>query len=137
MEVFSNLLKSRFDAGYINYHPKTTSLSISHMMFADDIVVFFDGGCSSLHGTSEVLDDFASWSGLEVNKDKTKLFLAGQDPSEARSFQAFGFPMGIRYLGLPLMCRKLRIAEYEPLLDKISNKFRSWAVKSLSFAGHV
>lgn len=140
MEVFSKLLHSRFDAGYIHYHPQTSDLSISHLMFADDVMVFFDGGCSSLHGISEALDDFASWSGLHVNKDKTHLFLAGIDHSESHSIAGFGFPMGslpIRYLGLPLMSRKLRIAEYEPLLDKLTNRFRSWAVKSLSFAGRV
>jgi len=43
----------------------------------------------------------------------------------------------MRYLGLPLMCRKLRIAEYGPLLEKLAKRFRSWSVKCLSFAGRV
>lgn len=140
MEVFSKLLHSRFEAGYIHYHPKTSELSVSHLMFADDVMIFFDGGCSSLHGISEALDDFASWSGLHVNRDKTHLYIAGTDQSEAHSIAGFGFPEGslpIRYLGLPLMCRKLRIAEYAPLLEKLTNRFRSWAVKCLSFAGRV
>lgn len=70
MEVFSSLLHSHFQLGYIHYHPKTADLAISHLMFADDVIVVFDGGCSSLHGITEALDDFASWSGLEVNKKK-------------------------------------------------------------------
>lgn len=41
MEVFSSLLKSRFDAGYISYHPKTSELNISHLMFVDDVMIFF------------------------------------------------------------------------------------------------
>lgn len=71
MEVFSSLLHSRFEARYIHYHPMTSDLKVSHLIFADDVMVFFDGGCSSLHGISETLDDFASWSGLHMNKDKT------------------------------------------------------------------
>lgn len=109
-------------------------------MFADDVMIFFDGGSSSLHGTIEALDDFASWSGLEVNKDKTHLFLSGQDHIKSNAIAQFGFPIGtlpIRYLGLPLMSRKLRIAEYEPLMDKLASRFRSWAVKTLSFAVRV
>lgn len=140
MEVFSKLLHSRFETGYIHYHPKTSDLSISHLMFADDVMVFFDGGSSSLHGISEALDDFASWSGLHVNRDKTHLYLAGLDQCESNTIARYGFPLGslpIRYLGLPLMSRKLRIAEYEPLLEKLSTRFRSWAVKCLSFAGRV
>ncbi|KAG7552255.1 Reverse transcriptase domain [Arabidopsis thaliana x Arabidopsis arenosa] len=140
MEVFSSLLKSRFEAGYIHYHPKTADLSISHLMFADDVMVFFDGGSSSLHGISEALDDFASWSGLQVNKNKTNLYLAGTDQSEALAISRYGYPastLPVRYLGLPLMSRKLKISEFEPLIEKIARRFRSWAVKSLSFAGRV
>ena len=140
MEVFSCLLKSTFDAGFVHYHPKTSELQISHLMFADDVMVFFDGGSSSLHGISEALDDFASWSGLTVNKDKTHLYLAATDQSEALAISRYGFPtssLPIRYLGLPLMCRKLKILEYEPLIEKLINRFRYWAVKSLYFAGRV
>lgn len=35
------------------------------------------------------------------------------------------------------MSRKLRISDYEPLMQKLISKFRSWAVKSLSFAGRL
>ncbi|XP_010419362.1 PREDICTED: uncharacterized protein LOC104705067 [Camelina sativa] len=140
MEVFSKLLQTRFDAGYIQYHPKASDLSISHLMFADDVMIFFDGGHSSLHGICETLDDFASWSGLKVNKDKSQLFHGGLENNGSLMLETYGFPLGalpIRYLGLPLMHRRLRIAEYEPLLEKISSKFRSWVTKSLSFAGRL
>jgi len=59
MEVFSKLLYSRYDSGYIHYHPKTRDLSISHLMFAEDVMIFSDGGSSSLHSICETLDDFA------------------------------------------------------------------------------
>lgn len=50
MEVFSRLLSSRFDTGYITYHPKAADINMSHLMFANDVMIFFDGGSSSLHG---------------------------------------------------------------------------------------
>ena len=140
MEVFSNLLLSRFEAGYIHYHPRTAELKVTHLMFADDVMIFFDGGSSSLHGVSEALEDFASWSGLRINATKTQLFTAGVNQIEANAMESFGFTAGslpIRYLGLPLMSRKLKISEYEPLLDKLNRKFRSWTVRSLSFAGRT
>ena len=140
MKVFSKLLYSCYDSGYIHYHPKTRDLSISHLMFAEDVMIFFDGGSSSLHSICETLDDFADRSGLRVNKDKSQLFQAGLDLTERSASVAYGFPeraFPIRYLGLPLMCRKLRIAEYGPLLEKLSSRFRSWVSKSLSFAGRA
>lgn len=140
MEVFSKLLLSRYSSGYIFYHPKTSNLNISHLMFADDVMIFFDGGSSSLHGINETLDDFAGWSGLNMNRDKTELFLAGVNEVESQAIANYGFTkasLPIRYLGLPLMCRKLKVSEYSPLVEKIKGKFTSWAVRSLSFAGRL
>ncbi|WZZ04139.1 hypothetical protein YC2023_090060 [Brassica napus] len=140
MEVFSQLLRARFDSGYIKYHPQTEDLAISHLMFADDVMVFFDGGSSSLHGIVETLDDFASWSGLVTNFNKTQLFTAGLNLVETAAISSYGFTTGslpVRYLGLPLMSRKLRVSEYEPLMDKIRCRFVGWAVKKLSYAGRL
>lgn len=60
MESRSRLLQSRYESGIIGYHPRTENLKISHLVFADDVMVFFDGSSNSLHGISECLDDFAS-----------------------------------------------------------------------------
>ena len=140
MEVFSGLLRSRFNSGYIRYHPHTEEPDISHLMFADDVMIFFDGSGSSLHGINETLDDFAGWSGLHMNREKTQLFHAGLSPAEANELTAYGYSSGtlpIRYLGLPLMHRKLKVGEYSPLTDKLSSRFQAWATKSLSFAGRA
>lgn len=72
--------------------------------------------------------------------DKTQLFTAGLDPRESTEIANLGFSIGslpIRYLGLPLMSRKLRVSEYSPLIDKMVKKFKSWAVSSLSYAGRL
>lgn len=84
-------------------------------MFANDVMVFFDGSEFYLHGINE----------------------ASHTEDEVTALDRHGFQAGllpIRYLGLPLMHRKLRISEYEPLVEKIACRFRGWAVKSLSFA---
>ncbi|KAG7587002.1 Reverse transcriptase domain [Arabidopsis thaliana x Arabidopsis arenosa] len=140
MEVFSRLMSSCFSAGFIKFHPKTEELDISHLMFADDVMIFFDGSSSSLESISDTMGLFASWSGLKMNCEKTQLFVAGLDQNEASLFTNSGFASGslpIRYLGLPLMSRKLRVSEFSPLIEKLINKFRSWAVSSLSYAGRL
>lgn len=140
MECLSRLLKSRYEAGDIGYHPRTEELKISHLMFADDVMVFFDGTSNSLHGIAECLDDFASWSGLHMNTTKTELFTSGIDQIETTAIANYGFSTGqfpIRYLGLALMSRKLKISEYAPLMTKIAARFQSWSAKLLSFAGRL
>lgn len=109
-------------------------------MFADDVMIFFYGGSASLHAITETLDDFAGWSGLHVNKDKSELFVAGLNELEAVEVTSYDFLIGklpIRYLGLPLMHRTLRVSEYDSLLHKLAGTFRAWDVKMLSYAGRL
>ncbi|CAA7013109.1 unnamed protein product [Microthlaspi erraticum] len=75
-----------------------------------------------------------------MNRDKTDLFTAGLNPEEDEALSIFGFRKGslpIRYLGLPLLHRKLWKSDYSPLTDKIKGKFNHWTVKGLSFAGRL
>lgn len=109
-------------------------------MFAYDVMVFFDGGSSCLHGIVEMLDDFASWSGLVTNFNKTQIYIASLNLVETATIANYGFTTGslpVRYLGLPFMSRKIRVSEYEPLLDKNRCRFIGWTVKKLSYAGRL
>ena len=73
-----------------------------------------------------------------MNKSKTELYTAGLNNAETLEISRLGFTMGsmpIRYLGLQLMYRKLRLTDYRPLIDRISSNFNTWSAKALSFAG--
>lgn len=68
------------------------------------------------------------------------MFTAGLEHNESLAIAGFGFSIGslpIRYLGLPLMTRKLRVSEYSSLTEKIVKRFKSWAAATLSFAGRL
>lgn len=138
MEVFSQMLNKEFVSGQIGYHPAASNPVVTHLAFADDIMIFFDGQCGSLRHISATLERFATWSGLSMNRNKTELFTAGLNPTETTDINSLGFSAGslpVRYLGLPLMHRKLRICDYKPLLDQLKARFTTWSVRALSFAG--
>ncbi|XP_013658178.1 uncharacterized protein LOC125595072 [Brassica napus] len=138
MEVFAQLLNKNFLNGDIDYHPSANDPAISHLAFADDIMLFFDGEQSSLQQIAATLQSFASWSGLHMNRAKTELYLAGLSQTETADLASLGFSLGslpVRYLGLPLMHRKLRICDYRPLMDQLKRRFSSWTSCALSFAG--
>ena len=42
-----------------------------------------------------------------------------------------------RYLGLPITLRAWTKLDYEPLIDRIYNRFLAWSHRSLSFAGRL
>lgn len=101
-------------------------------------MIFADGTAESVECIAATMEDFALWSGLRMNKNKTELYTAGLNIEEAEAISILGFTIGsmpIRYLGLPLMYRKLRLPDYKPLIDKISSNFNCWSARALSFAG--
>lgn len=74
-EVLSRLLKKQFQDGKITpfYHPRDTLL-ISHLLYADDIVLFVNGIKASLRAISKTLALYEKWSGQKVNKKKSYYF---------------------------------------------------------------
>ncbi|XP_048605373.1 uncharacterized protein LOC106386312 [Brassica napus] len=140
LEVFSQMLNVKFRAEDIGYHPWTADLEVTHLAFADDLMIFFDGEKNSFANIVDTMELFATWSGLRMNKEKTELFVGGLNQVETTDLTSLGFTLGsmpFRYLGLPLMHRKLRISEYRPLLVKISGHFTAWSSKKLSYAGRA
>lgn len=48
--------------------------SISHLFFADDLMLFVDSSCEQMRVIKECLDAFARPSGQKINLEKSKLF---------------------------------------------------------------
>lgn len=140
MEILSRLLENKFSDGSIGYHPKAMDVRISSLAFADDLMIFYDGKASSLRGIKSVLESFKSLSGLEMYTEKSAVYTAGLEDTNKEDTLVFDFINGMfpfRYLGLPLLHRKLRRSDYSQLIDKIADRFNHWATKTPSFAGRL
>lgn len=74
MEVLSKLLQIAANQGKFRLHPNCSSPQVTHLLFADDLLVFSDGARHSLFGIAEVLLHFKSLSGLDVNPTKSEFF---------------------------------------------------------------
>lgn len=140
-DVLSRLLNSAVLNGQIGYHPLSMSIKLTHLSFADDIMVFTNGSPFSLEGTIAVFDEFARISGLCINITKSTVFAAGIDKlrleevAVSAGFSISGLP--VKYLGLPLTTKTMSRSDYKPLLAKIRARFLSWTSKALSFAGRL
>lgn len=73
MDVLSKMLDAGVASNRFKPHPSCEELLITHLSFADDVLVFFDGSEESLRGILEILEEFKQLSGLIINKDKTEL----------------------------------------------------------------
>ncbi|KAG2696272.1 hypothetical protein I3760_07G050900 [Carya illinoinensis] len=91
------LLKDKFMSGKIVpfSHPRGTPL-VSHLLYADDIMLFVNGERSSLQEVRDTFELYKAWSGQvhSTNAQKRRSLLL-------TSFSEGFFP--IKYLGVPLM----------------------------------
>ena len=60
-------------------------VTLSHVLFVDDIVIIIDGTKQSLSSLFEVLLNFCKASGMKINEDKSSLYVSNLDESEVIS----------------------------------------------------
>jgi hypothetical protein len=112
---------------------------ISHLLFADDCLVFMqvsDRGASRL---KELLLTYHKGSGQMVNMSKSAIFFSGNcdDSTKDRVKQSLGIrteALGEKYLGLPIVVGRSTKDAFEPIPRKICGLMHGWSEKLLSCA---
>ncbi|KAL0314407.1 UNVERIFIED_CONTAM: hypothetical protein Sangu_2285100 [Sesamum angustifolium] len=127
MEYFSRLIKRKTTDSDFNFHPKCEKLKITHLLFADDLMMFSRGDLPSVHILMECLQEFRDVSGLAVNTSKSSIFTAGIENNMlcdilARTEFTRG-EMPVRYLGIPLRRRGCRLGTTRRSLIKLPTVF--------------
>lgn len=141
MNCLSVMLNNAAYSGALKFHPKCEKSGLTHLSFADDLLIFADGSVESVQCVLQVLHQFQQLSGLAISRTKTSFFTSAvsQEVIDAIAVST-GLSQGslpIRYLGVPLCTKKLTIANCEPLLQQIKGKITSWSARSLSYAGRL
>ncbi|KAL2253084.1 UNVERIFIED_CONTAM: hypothetical protein Sindi_0103100 [Sesamum indicum] len=77
MEYFSRLVKRKTSTSDCNFHPKCKKLKVTHLLFADDLMLFSQGDLPSIHVLMECLQEFSDASGLSVNTSNSCIFTVG------------------------------------------------------------
>ncbi|XP_039022098.1 uncharacterized protein LOC120154405 [Hibiscus syriacus] len=93
------------------------------------------------NGVTSILNVFYELFGLKLNVMKTELFTCGINGDDLVYIQrTIGFRVGqlpVRYLGVPLVTRKLSKKDCAALLGRIKDKLRQWSSRKLSFGGRL
>ncbi|GJX75707.1 RNA-directed DNA polymerase, eukaryota, reverse transcriptase zinc-binding domain protein [Tanacetum coccineum] len=121
------------------FHWRCSKVNLTHLSFADDLMIFSNGDVGSVNILKAALNEFSGVSGLFPNLEKSQVFF-GNVPahSKAAILDIMPFSVGsllIRYLGVPLISSRLYKKHCDPLLDKVKSRLQNWKNKSLSFAG--
>lgn len=114
---------------------------ITHLQFADDVVLFSAPDTSSIIGIKRVLQCFQIISGLKINFSKSALYGYGQKSEKTEAWAHFlGCEVGkgpLKYLGATLGSPPSSINYWTPLLNKLQSKIQSYDSSTLSIAGRI
>ncbi|XP_057460090.1 uncharacterized protein LOC130750511 [Actinidia eriantha] len=132
LEYLSRSLKQLKDSRDFNFHPKCQGLNLTHLAFADDLILFSMGDVPSVQLLVDKLGSFGECSGLKISLPKLNIFAAGIAREDLDIMKSnTGFSVGrfpFRYLGLPIAATKLTIAQFNPFVDRIAGYIRAWTV---------
>ncbi|XP_074300504.1 uncharacterized protein LOC141631780 [Silene latifolia] len=142
MEILSRHLRVICRQPSVSYHPKCSKIDLTHLLFADDLMIFTRGDVPSVQAVLDTLRKFAGWTGLHANTSKTEIYFGGiKEDIKCQILQTTGFSEGkflFRYLGLPLNTARNRFDMYGALITKIQAAIqRPLSSKLLSYAGKV
>eukprot|EP00253_Pinus_taeda_P027885 PITA_27885 len=117
------------------------NLPLTHQQFVDDIMLFGEPTVKEVKHLRRILDLFAEASGLEINRDKSCVFIFNTvDQVKAHLIRLLGFRRGelpTKYLGNILDFTSKKMKNWQGVLDKLSNKVANWAFRTLNIAGRI
>ena len=142
MEKFAHLIQTEVEED--NWKPfrlKKSGTCISHLFFADDLMLFAEADMDQAAIIKACLDDFCAASGEKVNNMKSRIFFSKNvnhtKVNEISNFMGFSPCVDLgRYLGVPLIHQKVTRRSQEYILGKMDKKLSQWKANTLSSAAH-
>lgn len=138
-ECPSSALNPVVDVGDIVCPFQAGDIKISHLLFADDLMVFCSADTRSALSLSNLLKDFFSFSGLKANCSKNQIILSKSCQIGPKIISIFNMTeenLPIIYLSLPLFSSLIQVKDCDELL-KVQNMINGWSSVSLSYAGRL
>ncbi|XP_026378507.1 uncharacterized protein LOC113272941 [Papaver somniferum] len=133
MEVLSISLKLQVDVGSYGLHPRRRLTNLTHLCFANDILVFFKGSLAAADSVKHAIAMLSKISGLEMNKQKTTFFSSSVDSGTLSQIllclDCSSSALPVRYCGVPLLSTRLSYQDCLPLISKIVKR----SIKELNF----
>ncbi|XP_074266998.1 uncharacterized protein LOC141590297 [Silene latifolia] len=133
MEYLTRLLAYTTDNKDFRFHALYKSMRLTHLMFADDLLLFCKGDAHSMMTIMRTFSMFSNTLGLNMSKGKSNAYFNGVNNVLRQDIlQVSGIVEGrlpFRYLGIPIKITRLTTNDCRPLIDKVVSKTRSLGCK--------
>lgn len=143
VDKLSHIISDAVDAGnWTPIHVTKQGPSISHLMFADDLLLFGEATKKHASVMMKCLDAFCLASGEKVNKSKSSIFfsknVSPQMKGNIKRIAGIKISNEIgRYLGFPLTDDRSSSNKFQLIAERVRSKLASWKSSCLSTAGRI
>jgi hypothetical protein len=115
---------------------------ISHLLFADDVLIFSKANVSEAGVILNCLSTYSSWSGQRINISKSAIFFSRNCRDSIKVaingvLNLAQIPARAKYLGIPLFMHRSKKTSFMELKDRIFAKITGWKAKLLSQAART
>ncbi|KAL4626758.1 hypothetical protein ACB092_05G120500 [Castanea dentata] len=122
------------------YAVNSAGVSISHLLFADDTILFCEASREQLLSIRLVLSCFQVFTGLKVNVGKSEIAPVGEVnniDALANVLQCRVGKLPMKYLGMPLGSSFKSPLIWNPILEKMEKRLSGWKRLYLSKGGRL
>ncbi|XP_056690351.1 uncharacterized protein [Spinacia oleracea] len=141
MEYLSRIFHKMSELPMFQFHPRCRDLKLTHLCFADDLILCCKGEFPSIYLFLQAFKLFSNSSGLMANKQKSSIYCYGMAEDDVkRVVSASGFTrstLPFKYLGVPICAKKITAAQCEMLVDKMILRIKVWSSRNLSYTARV
>ena len=139
MEAFSSLINRVVDGNYLSGSRiaigRGEDLSISHLLYADDTLIFCEADLGQLKFLSWILMWFEAMSGLKINLAKSEIIPIGPVTNLVELALELGCKIGSfpsSYLGLPLGAKHKALGVWDSIEERYRKRLAVWKTQYIS-----
>ncbi|GJX06075.1 RNA-directed DNA polymerase, eukaryota, reverse transcriptase zinc-binding domain protein, partial [Tanacetum coccineum] len=142
MEGLHNAFAEAVGNGLISgININNSTINISHIFFADDVIITIDWNARDLKNSIRVLHVFYLASGLKINIHKSNIYGIGVNEQEVSNMASnagcIASNILFNYLGLPIGSNMKSIASWKMLVDRFHLRISTWKANLLSIGGRL
>ncbi|CAI0385094.1 unnamed protein product [Linum tenue] len=113
---------------------------VTHLLFADDTLIFCEASYEQVLNILGTLVCFQAVSGLQINLEKSTMFVVGDVPNPDFFASIFGCKWSSepsKYLGFPLGAKVNSASTWDSIINKFEKRLEGWKARFLSLGGRL